>query len=182
MRMGTSPSSGIVYLISLRKTPNFLMSEEYCSTSWLGKTLVQKPDLPLPKDTCSWTSSGSCLYWWKKLKVCLKICRYCQPRPDDRLRECSLYQRAERDVPTGEPPWTPLFIQLAPNLFSSKLMDVACPPQTDPFSRIVTLNWSGCWARVAAQDMPAAPAPTITTCFWLPSFGGAMLLSSCAAC
>ncbi len=32
--------------------------------------------------------------------------------------------------------------------------------------RNVTLNLSGCWAGVAAQDMPAAPAPMITTCFF----------------
>lgn len=63
-------------------------------------------------------------------------------------------------------------------------MDVAWPPQTLARSRTVTRNLSGWLASVAAQDcrwgqwracdtsgtkhtMPAAPAPTITTCLRL---------------
>lgn len=53
---------------------------------------------------------------------------------------------------TGDPPWTPSFIQLVPYLPSSNGIDVAWPPVTDILSIIVTLNRSGCAARVEAHD------------------------------
>ena len=66
-------------------------------------------------------------------------------------------------------------------------MDVAWPPTTDMRSMMVTLYFSGCWARVAAHDwrscqsvadvalelwktitIPAAPPPTMTMFFFWP--------------
>ena len=56
MDIGIRPSIGIVHLMTFKKRPNFLMSAAYCETSLLGKTLVQKPSWPFPKETCSLTS------------------------------------------------------------------------------------------------------------------------------
>lgn len=125
IRIGTSPKIGIVHLMSFRNFPNFLISAEYCSTSGLGKTFVQKPSFPWPKEICSFTSCGSCPYLLKKLIVCLKI---------------------------GEPPCTPSLSQVVPYFALSKAIEVACPPQTDRRSMTVTLNLSGCWDKVAAHD------------------------------
>ncbi len=115
--IGTRPKTGMVHLIIFSTLPNFLMSEEYCSTSWLGNTFVQNPSFPCPKETCSLISCGSCPYLLKKLNVCLKI---------------------------GEPPCTPSFSQEEPYFPSSSGIVVACPPHTDRRSITVTLNLSGC--------------------------------------
>lgn len=125
MRIGTSPKMGMVHLMSFRTFPNFLISAENCSTSGLGNTFVQKPSFPCPKETCSFTSCGSCPYLLKKLNVCLKM---------------------------GEPPCTPSLSQVVPYCALSKAIEVACPPQTDLRSITVILNLSGCWAKVAAHD------------------------------
>lgn len=124
--MGTIPNTGIVHLINFNTFPNFLISPVNRSTSGLGKQLVQNASLPLPKATCNLTPLGSCPYFLKKLKVCLKM---------------------------GEPPWTPSFIHEVPYFSLSMEMEVAWPPTTPIRSMMVTWNFSGCWARVAAQDL-----------------------------
>lgn len=50
------------------------------------------------------------------------------------------------------PPCTPSFIHDVPYFSLSRDIDVAWPPTTDMRSSMVTLNFSGCWARVAAHD------------------------------
>lgn len=71
--MGMMPRMGFVHLMSLRTLPNFLVSEETCSTRLLGNQFVQKPSGPLPKETWRATFWGSWPYLRKKLKVCLNI-------------------------------------------------------------------------------------------------------------
>jgi len=43
--------------------------------------------------------------------------------------------------------------------------EVAWPPTKDSRSMRVTLNFEGWFARVAAQDIPAAPPPTMRIFF-----------------
>lgn len=42
-------------------------------------------------------------------------------------------------------------------------MELAMPPVTVSFSKIVTVNLSGCFDNAYAAETPAAPAPTIAT-------------------